>query len=456
MANILLITSGLSGILNSSFELVRRLEVEGHKVTYASLLDARQKVEGQGFSYLSLEKWYRVPLIQSPLRKGVLGRLSSLFSAYLNAIKRRSEGIELLGQASFRKKLTDLKPDLVLIDIECHEYIFTTYLSGIPLLLISQWFNGQYAEGLPLITTYSFPADGDLSLERIWSERKKKFRFQNLKQKILTAGTDRRSLLLRYAKQIGFPLSLLNFYNWPTPFTYNKIPILHFNDEELELPHRIPVNHYYLGPMVFEDRRDQHVDLELIREKLSMILAKKRANKSKLIYCSVSTMKDSGTSSGFLKKVMAACAMEPDWVLILALSGQSEQFNDFDTPDNTFVFSWLPQLEVLKQTDCSLNHAGINTINECIACEVPMVVYSGGQFDQNGCAVRVAYHKLGVMGRRSEATALSIHKDISEVLNASIYKERVVAANQRSRSEEVRSQLIELVDGAMGRPKDQE
>lgn len=452
MGKILIITSGLSGILNSSFELIQRLEAIGHEVTYASLLDRKQRVEQQGFSYRSLPVWHKKPVATPVLAGGILNRFSTILTNYIKAGKRRALGIERLGQAFYKNYLNDYCPDLVLIDIECHEYIFTTYVSGFPLLLVSQWFNGQYAPGLPLITTLQYPAE--YGVEEAWKQRRKEYRKLNWKRKFVTAGLDRRSLLLSYARQIGFPVNLLRPYNWPTPFTYEQIPILHFTDEQLELPHRVPENHFYLGPMVYETRKEQHADLQLVRRQLAAIYTRKEALEAKLIYCSVSTM--SGSENGnFLEQVILACAKEPSWILILALGGLPEQLKQVDIPENCFVFSWLPQLEVLQHTDCSLNHAGINTINECIVSEVPMVVYSGEQYDQNGCAVRSAYHKLGVMGGRKEATPISIHRDISEVLDSSVYKERVIEANQRSRSAEVRNRLYELVDATMTKPKEQ-
>jgi UDP:flavonoid glycosyltransferase YjiC (YdhE family) len=444
MADILFITSGLSGILNSSFELIRRLEKEGHHVTYSTLIDAREKVEQQGFSYCSLPEWHEEAAGQWVKQAGLINRFLGLLSTYTNAKKRRSEGIKRLGQESFRNTLNELRPNLVLIDIECHEYIFTTYVSSFPLLLISQWFNGQYASGLPLISTLIKPDDDNEIIERSWQNRKHRFRLQYLKKKLLSGGTDRRSLLLAYAQQIGFPVRLLKFYDWPTPFTYREIPILHFTDEQLELPHLRPSNHHYLGPMVFQGRQDRHPELQLIREKLAEIYAQKEANESKLIYCSVSTMASS--NQNFLQKVVDACAQEPNWTLILALGGHPDQLCKQVLPKNIFAFSWLPQMEILAHADCSLNHAGINTINECIFSEVPMVVYSGGKYDQNGCAVRIAHHKLGVMGDREKATPQDIQQNIREVLNNPVYKSNVIKAKKRSLSKSIHGKLVEIVN----------
>jgi UDP:flavonoid glycosyltransferase YjiC (YdhE family) len=447
MAKILFITSGFSGIVNSSFEVIRRLENEGHEVIYASMIAARRKVEYQGFTYHDLPEWHKEPVVQAAKNEGALSKLRSLLSAYLSAKKRRAAGIDRLGQLAFQEDLKSICPDLVLLDIECHEYIFTTYASGLPFLLVSQWFNGKYAPGLPPITSNLRASDGKEKIEARWKARKARFQTSFRKQRLMTAGTGRRSLLLEYGQQAGFPLRLLSYYDWPTPFTYRELPILHFTDEALELPHEIPPCHHYLGPMVYEQRKESHESLSDIREELALVYARKQGREDKLIYCSVSTM---GAGSGaFLTKVIEACSGEPTWILLIALGGHPDPSLQTALPENTFIFPWLPQLEALAHADCSLNHAGINTINECIANEVPMVVYSGGKYDQNGCAVRVAHHQLGVMGKREQATPADINRDISEVLNNHIYKDKVAEARERSRSGLFQDRLAKLVTTAL-------
>lgn len=450
MAKILFITSGFSGIVNSSFEVIRRLEQEGHEVVYASLIDVREKMELQGVTYHALPEWYEEPASGAVSGGNFFSRVKQLLLCYLNTSRRRTRGIERLGQSAFRKILASIRPDLVLLDVECHEYIFTTYASGVPFLLANQWFNGKYAPGLPPITSNLRVSDGKERIEASWKERRSRFQVAFKKQKLMTVGTDRRSLLLEYGRQLGFPLQLLDHYGWPRPFTYKEFPILHLTDEALELPHEIPTNHHYLGPMVYEQRKNEREDLVYIQEKLTGIYALKHRKEAKLVYCSVSTM--GGGSGDFLNKVIEACKAEPEWILLIALGGHPDESLQTELPENTFIFPWLPQLEVLSHTDCSLNHAGINTINECIVKEVPMVIYSGGQFDQNGCAVRIAYHQLGVMGDREKAAPADINRDIKEVLTNPIYKEKVAAARKRSRSDTVRERLAQLINATALKP----
>ena len=89
-------------------------------------------------------------------------------------------------------------------------------------------------------------------------------------------------------------------------------------------------------------------------------------------------------------------------------------------------------LKVLPYADLSINHAGIHSINECIEYAVPMLVYSGKRSDQNGCAARVHYHKLGIMGDKDKDTAQNIANNIKAVLSKNMYAENIKKHQQIS------------------------
>jgi len=95
-------------------------------------------------------------------------------------------------------------------------------------------------------------------------------------------------------------------------------------------------------------------------------------------------------------------------------------------PRNVFVFSYISQLKVLEKADCSINHGGIHTINECIYYNVPMLVYSGKQSDQNGCAARVHYHQLGIMADKDKDQPEDISTKIKLILTDNKYKQRII------------------------------
>ncbi len=90
----------------------------------------------------------------------------------------------------------------------------------------------------------------------------------------------------------------------------------------------------------------------------------------------------------FVKKLIEAVKDNEDLLLFIGLGGMLEQTSFAPIPDNVILKSSMPQLFLLSNADCSINHGGIHTINECIHYAVPMLIYSGKKYDQNGCAAR--------------------------------------------------------------------
>ena len=85
-------------------------------------------------------------------------------------------------------------------------------------------------------------------------------------------------------------------------------------------------------------------------------------------------------------------------------------------PPNVHLFEFAPQLQILEMTDCAINHAGINSVNECIYSGSPMILYPFDFIDQPGTAARVAYHGLGVVGDRENDSSGTISERIEGIL----------------------------------------
>lgn len=418
MAKIICIVSGFSGILNGSFELARRLTREGHTVSIGSLIDRKAKIKEAGFTNLSLAKWYEEPAFRSSSGKGRLSRLAASFGAKLQKQKRLREGIRNLGQERFKEILAQEQPDILLIDCECREYVMTALTSQTPLLLLSQWFNGIELPGIPPLTSgIIYGEDGaDVLIESAWADRKALLKKMEIKNQSRFGGLDRRSLLLAYAQQVGFPEDHLDFFGWPGPFAFKDLPIAHFTLAELEFPHESLPNHHYVGPMVYRGDEDSPVETSSLDSDLAAIVQEGKSLNKKLVYCSLSTM--AGEGGNFLHRLISACASRADWTLLIAMGGHSDQLAGVDLPDGVYAYDWLPQSELLEFADCCINHAGINTINDCIVNKVPMLIYSGGKYDQDGCAARMAYHGLALLGDRASDDATAIASKLETVMKS--------------------------------------
>ncbi|NNF26796.1 MAG: hypothetical protein HKN73_06240, partial [Gemmatimonadetes bacterium] len=377
MAHILCMTTGLTGILHSSFEVVFRLEQAGHRVTYGCPQDVRAKVEAQGFTYRQMP-----PVVFDPDPSGAAGGKSGgsggAFQKWTRVPARRKAAVRSLGMDDFARILDELSPDLLLIDMELHDFVITALSRGVPVVLLSAWFSTWKRPGLPPLTSSLIPGPGlrhRLRIERHWWLRRRKEWKKDLSAKIRTGFTDRRSVLSYYARSVGLPRRMFQRYDWPPPLLYRSLPVASMTPGALEFPHPVRPELEYVGPMVHTGRRDGALEPGT-DSALEEIFAKAKASGRAAILCSVSSMRTKDVD--LLKRTVAAVAERPDWVMILGLGRSVEVETLGPLPDNVRVFPWIPQLRVLQHVDCCINPGGINTINECIHFGVPMLIYSGG------------------------------------------------------------------------------
>ncbi|OAV43681.1 nucleotide disphospho-sugar-binding domain-containing protein [Lewinella sp. 4G2] len=449
MAKIFCIVDGHTGLLNVSLELSRRLRDAGHEISLGALTESRNKVESADFSWLELQPRYLSPGVAKGFGGAPLNKLAAAVRNRVGYKRKRERALAELALPAFTYLLQTDRPDLVIIGMECREYIIATYGEGVPILLLSPWFNGAYLPDLPPLNTLLAPNGSTGYQDAInlaWNQRLAKLSQQRQRRFRWSAGLDRESLLLELANRRGIPASAIDRLGWPAPFTIKGLPVAHTTLDALELPHEQPEFHHYLGPMVPSSPPPNEKGSE-VDERLEEMLKRRAQQQRKLIYCSVSTMAEG--IDDFLERVVQACAGRKDWLLIVALGGNGGRLDHIELPDNAYVFEWVPQLKVLAEADCSINHAGINTINECIVNEVPMVIYSGGRFDQDGCAARIAYHQLGVVGDRAEDDSVAIRSNIERVLTEPVFRAKISEVNRYAQSEEVRGRLLALVERVM-------
>ena len=430
MAKVLCITSGLTGILNASFELVNRLEADGHKIIYASPKPVGNKVEAQGIIYKQLSKIKTENIIDIPNFKGPLKKVSRLLYKIANRKRLQRDALNNIKPSDFEDLVKNENPDLLIIDIELHEYILTAYRYEVPMILLSQWFSLWKRKGLPYLLHDTVPGIGwsgtQFGMDIAWGIVRIKRWWTFLKKKVMSVSTDRRSVLLKYGKEVNFPLEYLKENNWPGPFTYDQLPVIAMVAEEIELEHSKRPNLTYVGPMVAENRKEVS-NMESINHKISEVIQIKENSEAKLLYCSVSTLHPGDLD--FINRLIEAVANKSEWLLIIGLGGMIDDKRFEQLPENVFAFSYIPQLKILRHANLSINHGGIHTINECIHNNVPMLVYSGKRSDQNGCAVRVRHHNLGIMADKDLDSTDQIREKIELVLESKTFKKNIIKLN---------------------------
>lgn len=426
MAHILLITTGLTGVLHAGFEVMSRLEAAGHRLTYACPRERKADVEAQGFVYEQLPEVLVQPIDRTP---NFSQRWRRILYRFTHIKKRRNEALADLKIDKFIVKLQDLQPDLILIDVELHEYIISSMSNNYKVVLLSQWFTMWEAEGVPTLQSDIIPNPNNIAdIRQLWQKNRRERRKMIWRKKIRSLFTDRGSTLEMYARQTGFPKQELLRYQWPAPFGYRSLPVLSMTAWELEFSHTPRKNLHYIGPMVYAQRKDTKTTKQT-KERLQRIFEEKKQNGQKLIYCSFTTMRAS--DNAFTEKIIKAVAERSDWILIIGHGGVSDDKSSENTPKNVHIFDWIPQLYVLEYADCSINHGGIHTINECIHFRVPMLVYSGQKSDQDGCAARVHYHQIGIRADKNKDDVTTIRRNIEAVLSNPIFKKNLAVIHDK-------------------------
>ncbi|MEP3209527.1 MAG: glycosyltransferase [Maribacter sp.] len=414
----------LTGRLHSTFELVSRLESEGHTLTYLCDAEIAKKIKKQGFSYVEIPAInFNFIDVNQPKSHSWFHKFQFHFS---NLGKHYRRGKRILHLDEYKQIIDKLNPDMVLVDVELHDLIFTALASKLPVVLFHTWFSDKIDINLPPIRTAIIPGKGfsgsKLGISLAWIKMRlmvygrlyiNKLRFNNY----------RRGVFRNYAMEIGFSRSKMMLNTLPPLYSFKDLPILTMAMKEMEFPHTPEKNLRYIGPLVFENRVGVHSDEETERRLAEVLSIKKRLNK-KLIYCSVSSFVKGDVS--FLKRVIEAASGQNDWLLIMTLGGNIEPALLGEIPKNVFLFSWVPQLKVLENADCSINHAGINSINECLHFSVPILAYSGKYFDQNGNAARVAYHGIGIRGDKDVDNSTTIKHNISRILEEPTFRNKMI------------------------------
>ncbi len=253
------------------------------------------------------------------------------------------------------------------------------------------------------------------------------------------------------ARARGFPFSReTDRGHWLRPHVYGRKPVLCFNAWEMELPHRRWPGVHYVGPMVHVGRQEALLDADSAA-RWSRFVARREGDAAArpLVYCSLGTYWS--MDRVFLRRVLDVFETRPDWDLVLGLGGKLEAEALAPLPGNALVLDFAPQLEVLRRADCAITHGGITTINECIELGVPMVVYSTRHVDQNGCAVRVAHHGLGVVGDKDVDDAEVMAGKIERALTDPTIRRNVHAMRELFREYRESGEAVRILEQAARR-----
>ncbi|MEM7355786.1 MAG: nucleotide disphospho-sugar-binding domain-containing protein [Acidobacteriota bacterium] len=462
---ILYLTNGMSSTLNSSFELSRLLLAAGHEVSYASPADVSQQVEAQGhpFHPLSGDRTFQELVHDDPAFWSTVTRPRNALRwlARRRRIRRQS-----IANDEIERLVGRLAPDVLLIDIEMHFAILATAAAKIPTLLPIVWFSIFRRPGVPPLHTDGMPG-GTPARRRAITRAWWRLRLETLHMELRQAWSRfRRGDLLppvpydtvRYAdlralaRDRGLPLRrIVSRAHWLRPALYRNLPVLCFNAWEMEFPQSPHPNLHYVGPMIARQRRETQID-PASTERWQRFRDQRDPGRP-LIYCSLGTYWSA--DEAFLRRVLDVFDRRNDWDLVLGLGGKLAAEALAPLPSNALVLDFAPQLDVLEIASCAITHGGITTLNECVALQVPMVVYSTHYVDQDGCAARIAFHGLGLVANKDRDSSQDLERNVERALSEPNLRRNLAAMRRHFDAYERSNAAVRLIERVAADPPNQ-
>jgi len=400
---ILHIAHGLSSYNNSLVELIGRLIAADIQIVVASHVNLSSVLQATGVEFIHLQRdqeirrQMRDEISRVDSKYGLIKTLNKL--ALYRRYRAKSQKQNEL-EALFKKQ----NPDLLLIDMECHVAIVWAIFSRLPTMLCSRWFSVFYSSKLPPLHTALLPRDGivyylhvNLLWLQLWLKKLAiaiKYRCSFSRFTPISYRSNAELDLRQIASALGLRISqFTQKRHWLIPFVYTEIPTLSFTAKEMDFVETQNPLMNYVGAMVAGTNTQDSRYGKAILLYLEFIKSQHVVGKP-LVYCSLSTFWQSDFNR--LSPIIELFRKRTDISLVVGMGGRTDKLSSLSLPDNILIMNYAPQIDILGDASIVITHGGISTINEAICNAVPMIVYSAGNVDQDGCMARVVHHELGL------------------------------------------------------------
>ncbi len=150
----------------------------------------------------------------------------------------------------------------------------------------------------------------------------------------------------------------------------------------------------------------------------------------RLIYCSFGTFHEGADATllRFVTNLLEVIRELPNTILVCSVNKyiiETLRHRRLLTA-NTHFFSRVPQMRVLAEADVFITHAGFGSIKEAIYYGVPMLAYPlDPKYDQNGNALKVEHHGLGLRGAFAHERTTDLKKKLLRLLEEGEFREQM-------------------------------
>jgi UDP:flavonoid glycosyltransferase YjiC (YdhE family) len=153
----------------------------------------------------------------------------------------------------------------------------------------------------------------------------------------------------------------------------------------------------------------------------------------RLIYCAQGTQSFRNESAlHVLRNVIAWVASRADLCMIMVCPPRQRSLLSQLAPTNCILVERAPQLAVLRRADAAIVHGGFNTLKECVAFAVPMLVVPLSH-DQPRNAALVETRGVGLSADPAQLTPVELERAMNRLLTEPAFRAAVEGARAQFR-----------------------
>lgn len=358
------------GHINPSLPLVTELVKRGHQIDYFGTDNYRAQIEAAGATF------QRYTIIEGDYfeRRGLSGAVPQKVAYHLLNTTE-----QLLPDLLERARA--LRPDYVIYDGMCPWGYFAAQILKLPSVA-----------SLSLLPITSPPLHALLKREMM------RLIFEIVGRNVpMGLGAIRRSQALGKIYHVP-PLKVSELFSAPA-----DLALGYTSQEFLPYAETISKSVRLIGRTLNSEPVPQYVKLEA---------------EQRLIYVSLGTLNNEDIS--FFRACIDAFAGMDEVVLISTGNRiNPEVFGAL--PENIFIQTWVPQIDVLKQAALFITHGGVNSVHDGLYFGVPLLLVPQ-QAEQTITALRVVELGAGLILKKSAVSAESLRTHAARLLHEPHFK----------------------------------
>ncbi|HFK1548084.1 macrolide family glycosyltransferase [Bacillus sp. SBS7] len=171
-------------------------------------------------------------------------------------------------------------------------------------------------------------------------------------------------------------------------------------------------NNIFIGPSISKRKTNVEFPLELLKGK-------------KVIYISMGTLLE-GLEPFFNTCIDAFSGF--DGIVVMAIGDRNDRSKIQKAPDNFIIASYVPQSEILSETDVFITHGGMNSVHDAIHYNVPFVIIPHDK-DQPMIAQRLTELEAAHRLLKENVNVRTLKEAVSDVLSNEKYKHGIRKLN---------------------------